>query len=133
MAVMLPLHIVTVGATPLDIGDVEGSAIAGAFAVLARGAQLGATVQRYLVPFARARAAARGTVEMRTLRTVGVSIAEIEERLADWLGKEDDVTVSVIPAEGEAWVRLRARRGASGEPADALATVEARVRAALGD
>ncbi len=31
------------------------------------------------------------------------------QRLAEWLGREADVTVTVTPSEGEAWVRLRAR------------------------
>jgi nicotinamide-nucleotide amidase len=58
---------------------------ARAFAVLVRDGGLQAALGQYLVPFARARFAGRGVVLVRTLRTAGVTPAEVEERLADWL------------------------------------------------
>ncbi|HXU90851.1 MAG TPA: nicotinamide-nucleotide amidohydrolase family protein [Methylomirabilota bacterium] len=88
---------------------------------------------RQLVDFARAFAGARPTVT-RTLRTTGASLEDIEERLAEWLGHaEDDVTVATVPADGEVWVRLRARGASAEEATTALARVEPRVAAALGD
>jgi competence/damage-inducible protein CinA-like protein len=88
---------------------------------------------RQVVEFARAFAGARPTVT-RTLRTTGASLEDIEERLAEWLGHtEDDVTVATVPADGEVWVRLRARGASAEEAAAALARVEPRVAAALGD
>jgi competence/damage-inducible protein CinA-like protein len=106
----------------------------GAFAVLPRGsAGLGAVVDEHLVPFARSRAVGRGAVLIRTLRTAGVAVGELEERLVDWLGKEGDVSVTVVPADGEAWVRLRARGSTPVEATAALASVEAQIAAALGD
>jgi nicotinamide-nucleotide amidase len=106
----------------------------GPFVVLPRSnPSLAAIVEQHLIPFARARAASRGTVLVRTLRTAGVDVAELEERLVDWLGKEGDVAVTVVPADGEAWVRLRARASTSVEAAESLATVETQVGAVLGD
>jgi len=88
---------------------------------------------RQLVEFARAFAGARPTVT-RTLRTTGASLEDIEERLAEWLGHaEDDVTVATVPADGEVWVRLRARGATAEEASAALARVEPRVATALGE
>lgn len=88
---------------------------------------------RQLIDVARAVAGARPVVT-RTLRTTGATLEDLEERLAEWLGHTDgEVTVATVPADGEVWVRLRAR-GASAEEAEAaLARVEPRVAAALGD
>jgi len=108
----------------------------GAFVVVPRGGgepALDTLVQQHLVPFVRARAAGRPVVAVRTLKTVGVSIADVEERLVDWLGKEGDVTVTVVPVEGEAWVRLRARGATPAEATEHLGTVETTIVALLGD
>jgi len=103
----------------------------GAFAVLPRGTP-SAALSTHLIDLARARVGARGVVT-RTLRTVGVSLGDLEERLAEWLGREGDISVSTVPADGEVWVRLRAR-GATVEAAtSALEAVESRVAAALGE
>ena len=62
-----------------------------------------------------------------------MSLSNVEDRLAEWLGREGDVAVSTVPADGEIWVRLRAR-GATLEAATAaLDAMESRVAAALGD
>jgi nicotinamide-nucleotide amidase len=110
---------------------------ARAFAVLVRDGGLQAALGQHLVPFARARFAGRGVVLVRTLRTAGVTPAEVEERLADWLGapesKTGDVTVTVLPADGEVWVRLRARGTTPADAARALGRVEAPIAAALGE
>ncbi|MBI2492144.1 MAG: nicotinamide-nucleotide amidohydrolase family protein [Candidatus Rokubacteria bacterium] len=108
---------------------------ARAFAVLPRGAA-GPALEAHLVPFARARLAGRGTVLVRTLRVAGVELAEVEERLADWLGQPEgaagDTSVATVPADGEVWVRLRARGATAEDAARQLAAVEAPVAAALG-
>jgi competence/damage-inducible protein CinA-like protein len=126
------------GATLWSAGDGEPGwmleSARGPFVVLPRGnSSLVPIVEQHLVPFARARAATRGAVLVRTLRTAGVDVAELEERLVDWLGKEGDVAVTVVPADGEAWVRLRARASTTVEAAESLASVEANVAATLGD
>jgi nicotinamide-nucleotide amidase len=59
-------------------------------------------------------------------------VDDLEERLVDWLGREGDVSVVVMPAEGEAWVRLRARGATLAEADEALAAAEAEIAAALG-
>src|SRR5207253_7482711 len=90
------------------------------------------TLRGQLIDFARARVDARGVVT-RTLRTVGVSLGDVEDRLADWLGREGEVAVSTVPADGEVWVRLRARAASVEAATAALAAIESRVAAALGD
>src|SRR5207244_8755338 len=50
----------------------------------------------------------------------------------DWLGREGEVTVSTIPADGEVWVRLRARASTPAEAARSLAKAEAAIVAILG-
>ena len=103
----------------------------GAFAVLPRGTP-SPTLSGQLIDFARARVDARGVVT-RTLRTVGVSLGDVEDRLAEWLGREGEVAVSTVPADGEVWVRLRARAASVEAATAALTAVESRVAAALGD
>jgi len=105
----------------------------GTFAVLARDTGVATMIAQHLVPFARAWAGGHGPAPVRTLRTVGLSPVEVEERLVDWLGREGEVTVSTIPADGEVWVRLRARASTHAEAAGALSKVEAAVGVALGD
>jgi nicotinamide-nucleotide amidase len=103
-----------------------------AFAVLARDAGVRAMIEQHLGPFARAWATGRGVVAVRTLRTV-LSLSDVEERLIDWLGREGEVAVSTIPADGEVWVRLRARGSTPAEAARTLAKTETAVGAILGD
>ena len=103
-----------------------------AFAVLARDAGVQSMIEQHLAPFARAWASGRGAALVRTLRTAGLSLADVEERLVDWLGREGEVTVSTIPADGEVWVRLRARASTPAEAARSLAKAEAAIVAILG-
>lgn len=107
----------------------------GAVAVIPRAAAIPDLLERYLLPLVRERVAGRGTVLLRTLKTVGVGIGEVEERLAPWLGPaapDGASSVTTVEMEGEVWVRLRAR-GATAEAAAAtLATVEAPVVKVLG-
>jgi nicotinamide-nucleotide amidase len=103
-----------------------------AFVVVSPGA-LAPAVARQLVDVARAVAGAR-PVATRILRTAGAGLDDIEERLAEWLGHAGgDVTVATVPADGEVWVRLRARGASAEEALAALERVETRVAAALGD
>jgi len=88
-----------------------------------------------LVDLARIRLAHGAGLAARTLRTVGVSLADVETRLAAWLtgGDGGDVVVSATPADGEVWVRLRARGATPEAAAQALAAVERRLTEALAD
>ena len=108
-----------------------------AFAVLTRDGGLRAAIEQHLVPFARARLAGRGVVLVRTLRTAGLEPGEVEERLADWVGgpesRTGDVAVAVLPADGEVWVRLRARSASPADATQALARVESLILKQLGD
>jgi len=104
-----------------------------AFAVLTRDAALQSMLARHLTPFAREWAGARGAAMIRTLRTAGLAAADVEERLVDWLGRDGEVTVSTISADGEVWVRLRARASTPAEAVKSLAKAEAGIGALLGD
>jgi nicotinamide-nucleotide amidase len=103
-----------------------------AFAVLARDAALQTVIEQHLTAFAREWAGGRGTSVVRTLRTVGLAAADVEERLVDWLGRDGEVTVSTIPADGEVWVRLRARASTPAEAARSLSKAETGICALLG-
>ena len=93
----------------------------------------GAALEEHLVPLAREYATGRGAVVTRVLRTAGVGAGELEERLAEWIGQpERGVEVTVLPAEAEVWVRLRARGASPEEALRALAPTETAVAAALG-
>ncbi|MBI1736636.1 MAG: nicotinamide-nucleotide amidohydrolase family protein [Candidatus Rokubacteria bacterium] len=126
------------GATLWIVGGAEPAwaldTARGAFVVLPRGADaaLDATLHEQLVPLARARLAGRPVAIVHTLKTAGVGVVELEERLIDWLGADRDVSVVVVPAEGEAWVRLRARGATPADAAERLAEAEPRILAALG-
>jgi nicotinamide-nucleotide amidase len=103
-----------------------------AFVVLSPGA-LPAPIGRELVEVARAFAGAR-PVATRMLRTAGASLDDLEERLAEWLRHSDgDATLATLAADGEVWVRLRARGATADDAAAALDRLEPRVLAALGD
>ena len=104
-----------------------------AFAVLARDATLQPTIAQHLTSFARDWAGGRGTSVVRTLRTAGLTAADVEERLVDWLGRDGEVTVSTIPADGEVWVRLRARASTPAEATRSLAKAEIGIGALLGE
>jgi nicotinamide-nucleotide amidase len=101
-----------------------------AFAVLPRGA---GSHEARLAAFARARAAGP-SVAMRTLRVVGPSLGEVDERLADWRGSgaPGAVEVTTLGAEGEVWVRLRVRGGTPATADQALTAAEARIVERLG-
>lgn len=119
---------------PADDGDPAWILEAGraAFVVLPPG-PLSAEAARQLVEVARSRAGGRRVVT-RILRTAGAGLDDIEERLAEWLGHADgDVSVATVPADGEVWVRLRARGTSAEEAMAALERVEPRIAAALGE
>jgi nicotinamide-nucleotide amidase len=87
-----------------------------------------------LPPFVHTVLSGRGS-PTRTLRVTGRDLVAVEERLADWLGPAAGgaVEVTTMAAEGEVWVRLRARGGSPGAAADALATTEAKIAGLLGE
>jgi nicotinamide-nucleotide amidase len=104
-----------------------------AWAVLPRGG-LPASTTALLLDFARARLGRGAAVAVRTLRTAGVAAADLEERLAAWLGPgEGDVALTTAAGEGEVWVRLRARGATPDAAAEALAGLERRLVEALGE
>ena len=106
-----------------------------AWVVLPRGGLTAATTA-LLTDFARARAGRGAAVALRTLRTAGVSLAEIEERLAAWLAPGEsgsDATVSAASVDGEVSVRLRARGVSAEAAAQTLAALEERIVEALGE
>ena len=86
---------------------------------------------RHLLPYAHERLGKEGVL-VRTLRTVGLTPSEVEERIAPWLGGGEDVSVSCLPVEGEVWVRLSARATSLPLAEAALRDVEAPVVEALG-
>jgi nicotinamide-nucleotide amidase len=108
---------------------------AAAWIVLPRG-ELATDTAALLLDLARARLGRGAALAVRTLRTAGVALADVEERLAAWLGPGEaggEVAVTMAPSEGEVWVRLRARAGTPEAAAAALATLERRITEALGD
>jgi nicotinamide-nucleotide amidase len=122
---------------PVDDGEPGWMLESGAraFVVLARDGGLPAALAAHLVPFARARFAGRGVVLVRTLRAAGVTLGEVEERLAAWLGagERKGADIAVVQGDGEVWVRLRARAATLAEASRVLDGVEAPVLDALGD
>lgn len=108
---------------------------AGVVAVLPRAGDLAAIVRQHLAPFLAGRTPAGEPVLTRTLRTAGLSIAEVEERLAERIARADGAgaTITVLPAgsgDFEVWVRMVARGPGA---ATALAGAERDVAAALGE
>lgn len=93
---------------------------------------LGDLLDRHLLPYARERFAGKDSVLVRTLRTLGVMPADVEERLAAFLGHEGEAAVTCMPVDDEVWVRIRARAATLGLAAGALARAAVGVRAALG-
>jgi len=105
--------------------------------VLPRGADIAGIITRHLAPFLASRSTPGHVVLMRTLRTAGVALGDVEERLADWLGRSDDTgatTVTVVPGspggDFEVWVRIVARGPGA---AESLERVEPQIAEALGD
>jgi nicotinamide-nucleotide amidase len=104
-----------------------------AWVVLPRGG-LTADVASRVVDFARARFGRGASAGIRTLRTTGVSMADLEERLAVWLVPGDGGDVALTASgEGEVWVRLRARGTTPETVAEALGALDRRITEALGD
>jgi len=103
---------------------------------LPRGADIAGIIARHLTPFLASRSTPGHVVLVRTLRTAGVALGDVEERLADWLGRADDgaTTVTVVPGspggDFEVWVRIAARGPGAAESLD---RVEAQIAEALGD
>lgn len=126
------------GATvwPLGAGEpawaFEGDA--AAWVVLPRGG-LGGDLAALLVEFARTRIGRGSALGVRTLRTAGTSLGELEERLAPWLvpGEAGGDVALTSSAEGEVWVRLRARGATPEAAAEALRILERRIAEVLGE
>lgn len=105
-----------------------------AWVVLPRGA-LGPDLAALVIDFARARLGRGAVLGVRTLRTAGVTLAGLEDRLAPWLVPGDaggDVALTAS-GEGEVWVRLRARATTAEAAAEALGALERRITEVLGE
>lgn len=89
-------------------------------------------VKRHLLPYARERLGGKEVVLVRTLKAIGLAPSEVEDRLGDWLGGTEKVSVNCWPVDGEVWVRLCARGASLPLGAGALREVAARVVEALG-
>jgi nicotinamide-nucleotide amidase len=70
---------------------------------------------------------------MRTLRTAGLGLADAEERLGAWLGREGPVAVSCLPADGEVWVRLTCRAASRSTAEARLDALDGELRGVLGE
>jgi nicotinamide-nucleotide amidase len=108
---------------------------ATAWVVVPRGGLTGDIVA-LLVDLARTRLGRGAAVAARTLRTTGVTLSDLEARLAAWLAPgaaSGEVAVSMAPSEGEVWVRLRTRAATPDAAAEMLARLEKSITAELGD
>jgi nicotinamide-nucleotide amidase len=96
---------------------------------------LAAELAALVIDFARARLGPGAALKVRTLRTAGVSPAELEERLAPWLVAGDAGTDVTLTASGESevGVRLRARAATPDAAAEALGALERRIIEVLGE
>jgi len=122
----------TDGAEPAWVMESHGRA----WVVLTPGGGIARTIEQHLVSYARSRSAGQPVLAVKTLKTAGADIGEIERRLAEWLGARataGDVEVATLPASGEVWVRLRARGVTESAAAEVLAGVEAKIAERLGD
>jgi nicotinamide-nucleotide amidase len=89
-------------------------------------------VDTVLTPLARVRLGARGPVAVRTFKTAGVSVEDLDERLLD-RPVPREVSLVTVPGESEVWVHLRAR-GRTQTVADRrLAEAAGALGAVLGD
>jgi nicotinamide-nucleotide amidase len=87
-------------------------------AVLPRGGDLAGIVREHLAPLLAGRTGTADIVLTRTLRTAGVTIADVEERLAE---RTSEATITVLPAASgdfEVWVRMVARGPGAAERLD---------------
>jgi nicotinamide-nucleotide amidase len=104
-----------------------------AWVVLPRGGLTGDLAAR-VVDLARTRLGRGVSLGIRTLRTAGVSMADLEDRLAGWLVPGDGGDVALTASgEGEVWVRLRARGATAEAAAEALGALERSILEALGE
>jgi nicotinamide-nucleotide amidase len=93
---------------------------------------LGDLVQGWLRTGARERPGGGGVSVQRVLRTAGIDLSEVEDRLAVWLGREGEVAVSCAGGDAEVRVRLVSRAATRALAEAALGRTEAEVAAALG-
>jgi nicotinamide-nucleotide amidase len=108
---------------------------AAAWVVLPRGG-LPADTAGLLLDVARTRLGRVAALAVRTLRTAGVPLADVEERLGAWLGpsaSSGEVSATTAASDGEVWVRLRARAATGELAAETLVALERRVAEALGE
>jgi competence/damage-inducible protein CinA-like protein len=133
------LALVPQGALPWIVASGEPGWLletaAAAVAVLPSGGEAAALdelVDRHLLPYARERLGGKETVLLRTLRAVGVGAGELEERLAPFLPREGEASVTCLPVDDEVWVRVRARATTAALARETLGRAEAEIAARLG-
>ena len=86
-----------------------------------------------LWPLLEARARREGVTAQRTLKAIGLDLAEVEARLTSRLAGRPDLVVRCFPHHGEVWVRLVAH-GATAAGAEAtLARAEPVIAEVLGE
>jgi nicotinamide-nucleotide amidase len=102
-----------------------------AFVVLPQDGSAAPALLERLTSFVRPRLGG-GDIAARTLRVTGPGLAAVEERLAG-RAASDAVAVTVLAAEGEVWVRLRARGATPDAAAAALDRAEAALVSLLGE
>ncbi len=125
------------GATPWIVPSGEPAwlletATAGVAVLPAGEAALGELLERHLLPYAHGRLAGKEAVLVRTLRTVGVTAAEVEERLASFLPRDGEAAVTCLPVDDEVWVRIRAREATPMLARETLARADAEIALQLG-
>ena len=125
------------GATPWIVPSGEPAwlletATAGVAVLPAGEAALGELLERHLLPYAHGRLAGKEAVLVRTLRTVGVAAAEVEERLASFLPRDGEAAVTCLPVDDEVWVRIRAREATPTLARETLARADAEIALQLG-
>lgn len=125
------------GATVWALPGVEPAWVlegdSAAWVVLPRGGLTG-DLAALVVDLARTRLGRGVSLGIRTLRTAGVSMADLEDRLAGWLVPGDGGDVALTASgEGEVWVRLRTRGATAEAAAEALGALERSILEALGE
>jgi nicotinamide-nucleotide amidase len=85
-----------------------------------------------VVPYLRQKFNLNGIIKAKVLRTVGLGESKIDELIGD-LERLNNPTVGLAAHAGQTDVRITAKAGSEAEAAALIASIEADVRARLGD
>lgn len=116
------------GGEPGFLADVEGTRVA----VLPSDARAATALARQHLLSGVPRREAEPVTVVRTLRVVGLDLAEVEARVAAALRGADEVSARVVEVLGEVWVRLRLRGPTAAAAESRFREVEPALRAELG-